>query len=74
MTRLKTGSVGPKAQQRKTCSNGHPWREKTTRWRQRIRDGRVVTERDCLVCKRESDHQRRTRRLAEQHATTGGAA
>lgn len=62
MTRLTTGSVGPKAQQRKTCAHGHPWREKTTRWRERTRNGRQVVERDCLVCKRESDHNRRTER------------
>lgn len=66
MTRLKTGTVSPKAQQRPTCANGHPWRPETTRWRERRRDGRTTRERDCLVCKRESDHNRRSQRRRER--------
>lgn len=55
-----------RAQKRPACANGHPWREETTRWRKRTRCGRTVVERDCLVCKRESDHGRRSRRRQER--------
>jgi len=47
------------ARSRTECGNGHPWRVETTRWRRRVRGGRVTVERDCLVCKRESEHRRR---------------
>ena len=45
-----------------TCSNGHPWRAETTRWRYRARGGRHGSgwERDCLVCKDMADKTRHT--------------
>lgn len=71
MTRLKTDTLTrPSARKRAACVNGHPWREETTRWRKRTRNGRASTERDCLVCKRESDHERRSRRRQEQRQET----
>lgn len=66
MTRAKTPQLTyPAAQARPACGNGHTWRPETTRWRKRIRNGRTTTERDCLVCKRESEHTRRRNRRAQ---------
>ena len=51
-----------------TCSNGHPWRAETTRWRYRARGGRHGSgwERDCLVCKDMADKARAARRSRNQ--------
>lgn len=53
---------------RETCANGHPWTPETTRWRTRGDRGKhtAAVERDCLLCKRESEARRRKRRTAEQ--------
>lgn len=42
------------------CAHGHRWQASTERWRMRVRPGKGTTrERDCLVCKRESEARRR---------------
>lgn len=49
---------------REVCANGHPWRTETTRWRVRG-DGRMP-ERDCLVCKRVSEGNRKRRTMRDR--------
>ena len=51
---------------RETCSNGHPWTTRNTRWRIRIDKGERLPTRDCLVCKRVSEGKRRAKLVAER--------
>jgi 5-methylcytosine-specific restriction endonuclease McrA len=43
--------------ERTACAHGHPWTLESTRLRVRVGGG--TPERDCLVCKRDSEHRRR---------------
>lgn len=50
---------------RETCANNHPWTRSSTRWRVRMDKGESAATRDCLVCKRHQEGNRRKRRRAE---------
>ncbi len=71
------GELREKFAARETCRHGHPWTPENTRWRRRVRRGNenLAPERDCLICKRESERKRRIkvkeRLLAEQRASQG---
>jgi len=52
---------------RETCANGHKWTVATTRWRIRIDKGETSPTRDCLVCKRVSEGERRRKRISERN-------
>lgn len=58
----------PVMRARDTCSNNHPWRPETTRWRKRDRGGRHgwAVERDCLICKAVSSGYQMKRELRER--------
>lgn len=69
MTRVETGTVArnPWASREK-CANGHPWTPESTRWRIRHDKGETAPSRDCLVCKRVSEADRRRRKkISERH-------
>lgn len=51
---------------RPACANGHPWRPETTRWRIRTDKGESTPSRDCIVCKRVSEGNRRRTRISER--------
>jgi len=53
--------------EREKCANGHPWTPQTTRWRVRHDKGESTPTRDCLVCKRVSEGERRRRRISERN-------
>lgn len=65
--RVQTGAVTrmPWAEREK-CANGHPWTAASTRWRIRRDKGETNPTRDCLVCKRVSEAQRKKRRISER--------
>ena len=67
MTRVDEGRVirMPFAA-RETCANGHPWTTANTRWRVRTDKGEISPTRDCLVCKRVSEGERRKKRISER--------
>ena len=68
MTRVNTGRVTSQPYaDRQTCANGHPWTHASTRWR--LRPGRNVAIRDCLICKRVSEGNRRAQRSLERRYT-----
>ena len=59
--RIPSGTVQREPYASRThCSRGHRWTPSTERWRARLYpSGAVIKERDCLVCKRESEAKRR---------------
>jgi hypothetical protein len=64
-TRIRSGKLKrASAADRPTCGAGHPWKPETTRWRRRVRNGRVTVERDCLRCKSAGESRRRSRKTA----------
>lgn len=68
VSRVDTGRVTrmPYAEREK-CANGHAWTPQTTRWRIRRDKGESTPTRDCLVCKRVSEGERRRRRISERN-------